>query len=230
MAPDFFKKSNLDGNWDWHQYWHKMIETDWGGLARYKSENVIAVLVSRPRNGKRVVFFGDSITEGWPTADSSFFQKNGYIGRGIGGQTTPQMLVRFRQDVLNLRPTTVVILAGTNDIAENMGPISLEAIAGNLASMAELAKANGIKPVLCSVLPAFDYPWRPGLMPNEKIPKLNALLKDYCEKNGVIFLDYFSKMADARMGLPVELAGDGVHPTAAGYKIMGQMVGEILKK
>ncbi len=228
LQPDFAKKANLEGNWNWHQFWQKMIETDWAGLTRYQAAN--ALLAPPAKGKKRVVFFGDSITEGWVTKDSSFFQGKDYVGRGIGGQTTSQMLVRFRQDVIDLKPATVVILAGTNDIAENTGPISLEGILGNLSSMAEIAKANGIKVVLCSVLPAADYPWRPGMHPDQKIPRLNAMLKDYCKKNKVVYLDYFSQMVDSRMGLPAELAADGVHPTPAGYKIMGNLVEAVLKK
>jgi lysophospholipase L1-like esterase len=146
-----------------------------------------------------------------------------YVGRGIGGQTTPQLLVRFRQDVIALRPKVVVILAGTNDIAGNTGPSTLEMIEDNLASMAELAKANGIRVVLSSVLPAYDYPWRPGLEPAPKIAALNAWMKRYAATHGAVYLDYHSAMADERQGLPRELSEDGVHPNEAGYRVMAPL-------
>lgn len=146
------------------------------------------------------------------------------MNRGISGQTTPQMLLRFRQDVIDLKPAAVVILAGTNDIAGNTGPMTLEQTAGNIFSMAELAKSNGIKVVLCAVVPAFDYPWRPGLEPAEKIARLNALLKNYAEQNGCTFVDYHSAMKDDRNGLRPDLGDDGVHPNLKGYQIMGPLV------
>ena len=150
------------------------------------------------------------------------------MGRGIGGQTTPQMLLRFRQDVVALRPKVVVILAGTNDIAGNTGPSTLEMIEDNLADMTEIARANGIRVVLCSVLPAYDYPWKPGLQPAPKIVALNAWLKRYAESVGETYLDYHSAMKDARDGLPPELAKDGVHPTEAGYRIMARLVDQAI--
>jgi lysophospholipase L1-like esterase len=195
---------------------------DWPNLARYAEENKA---LGDPKTGeRRVVFMGNSITEGWVKMDPEFFQGKGYIGRGISGQTTPQMLLRFRQDVINLKPAVVVILAGTNDIAGNTGPTTLDAIMGNLASMAELAKAHSIKVVLSSVLPVFDYPWKPGLQPAEKIFQLNSTIKQYADANGAIYLDYFSSMADDRKGLKQELGDDGVHPNLAGYRIMEQLV------
>jgi lysophospholipase L1-like esterase len=159
-----------------------------------------------------------------------FFKDRPYINRGISGQTTPQMLLRFRQDVIDLQPKAVVILAGTNDIAGNTGPSTLEMIEDNLASMAQLAKANGIKVILCSVLPAFDYPWRPGMEPNVKIPELNKWIKAYAEKNKFIYVDYFSAMADDRNGLPSDLSKDGVHPNKKGYEIMQPMVEKAIAK
>ncbi len=171
----------------------------------------------------RVVFFGNSITIGWLHTMPSFFEGKPYINRGIGGQTTPQMLVRFRQDVIDLKPRVVVILAGTNDIAGNTGPMTLEETLGNLISMTELAKANGIAVVLCSVLPASDYPWRPGLNPDVKIPKLNAMIQKYTAEAGVIYLDYFSAMANEEKGLDPDLAHDGVHPSRKGYELMAPL-------
>ncbi len=191
---------------------------DWANLNRFKKQNKTLGL---PAEGEqRVVFMGNSITEGWPNKDPEFFENPSYINRGIGGQTTPQMLLRFRADVIDLQPKVVVILAGTNDIAGNTGPMTLEEIRDNIISMCELAKANHIEVVLSSVLPAHDYVWRPGLEPNIKIPKLNALLQEYAEKEKIVYLDYFSAMVDDRNGLPKELAEDGVHPTVKGYAIM----------
>lgn len=163
---------------------------------------------------------GDSITDFWIRSDSAFFAGKPYYDRGISGQTTTQMLVRFRDDVINLKPSVVVILAGINDIAENNGPIKLEDVFGNIQSMALLAKAAGIKVVLSSVLPAFNFPWRPGMEPAEKVIRLNVLIKDFADKNHMVYLDYFSAMTDERKGLPKTLSGDGVHPNLAGYKVM----------
>jgi lysophospholipase L1-like esterase len=205
---------------------------DWADLARYRDENTKLGL---PKSGEeRVVFMGNSITEGWGNLSPDFFKGKPYVNRGISGQTTPQMLIRFRPDVINLRPAVVVILAGTNDIAGNTGPSTLEMIADNIYSMAELAKANGIKVVISSVIPAFDYPWKPGLEPAEKIAALNEMLKSYAKKNGIIYLDCFSVMADNRKGLKAELTYDGVHPNEAGYKVMGPLaekaIAEALRK
>jgi lysophospholipase L1-like esterase len=148
--------------------------------------------------------------------------------------TSTQMLVRFRDDVINLKPGVVVILAGINDIAENNGPIKLEDVFGNIQSMALLAKAAGIKVVLSSVLPAFNFPWRPGMEPAEKVVRLNAMIKDFADKNHIVYLDYFSAMADERKGLPKSLSGDGVHPNLAGYKAMEPLaekaIAEALKR
>ncbi|MFT4603902.1 MAG: lysophospholipase L1-like esterase [Rhodothermales bacterium] len=188
---------------------------DWANLERYRSANQA---LETPAAPGRVVFMGDSITEGWDLPAS--FAERPYVNRGISGQTTPQMLVRFRQDVIDLEPDIVVILAGTNDIAGNTGPASLVEIAGNIASMIELALMNGITPIIASVLPAADYPWSPGLMPDIKIPALNAMLKAYAEVRGVRYLDYFSAMEDGENGLQAALTSDGVHLTAAGYEAM----------
>nr|WP_299341025.1 SGNH/GDSL hydrolase family protein [Allomuricauda sp.] len=208
---------------------NKKVEAqDWPNLSKYQQENIALKLTEN--HGNRVVFMGNSITEGWAEANPEFFTGNPYINRGIGGQTTPQMLLRFRQDVIDLNPKLVVILAGTNDIAGNTGPMSLEQIVDNILSMVQLSKANDIQPILCSVLPAFDYPWRPGLEPNIKIPKLNQLLREIAKKEEALYVDYFSAMADDRNGLPKHLAEDGVHPTKKGYKIMEGLIKPILKK
>jgi lysophospholipase L1-like esterase len=208
------------------------LRTDWANLKRYNADN--KKLAPPLAKEKRVVFMGNSITEGWLRADSAFFAGKPYINRGISGQTTPQMLVRFRQDVLELKPAVVVILAGTNDIAENTGPITLEAIMGNIASMAELAKAHNIRVVLCSVLPAYEYRWRPQIKPIEKIAALNAMIKEYSNKNNLVYVDYYAAMVDNRKGLDNRYTNDEVHPTLAGYKVMGPLVekgiAEALKK
>lgn len=201
---------------------------DWANTSRFKEDN--AKLAPPAKSENRVVFMGNSITEGWIRTHPDFFAGKPYVNRGISGQTTPQMLVRFRPDVINLKPALVVILAGTNDIAGNTGPSTLEMIMDNLISMAELGKANNIKVVLSSVLPAFDYPWKPGLQPAEKIASLNAMIKSYADKNGIVYLDYFSSMADERKGLKKELSGDGVHPNEAGYQVMEPLAEAAIKK
>ena len=201
---------------------------DWPNLEHFAENNEMVGLPAADEN--RVVFMGNSITIGWLNKRPEFFEGKPYINRGISGQTTPQMLLRFRQDVIDLKPKVVVILAGTNDIAGNTGPSTPKMILDNIKSMAELANANGIKVIISSVLPAYDYPWRPGLKPNEKIPALNSLLKEYSETNGYIYLDYFTAMADDRKGLPKKYAEDEVHPTAAGYAVMEPLVEAALIK
>ena len=194
---------------------------DWANLERFRQEN--AKLPPPAKNEKRVVFMGNSITEGWGNLYPDFFKDKPYINRGISGQTTPQMLIRFRPDVINLEPAVVVILAGANDIAGNTGPSTLEMIADDIYSMAELAKAHGIKVVLSSVLPAYDFPWRPGLEPAPKIAALNKMIKAYALQHGCVYLDYYSAMVDERQGLKAELTYDGVHPNEAGYKVMSPL-------
>ena len=194
---------------------------DWAQLGTFREEN--KSLQKDMGQDKRVIFFGNSITIGWLHTMPSFFEGKPYVNRGIGGQTTPQMLVRFRQDVIDLKPRVVVILAGTNDIAGNTGPMTLEETLNNLKSMTELAMANGIAVVLSSVLPASDYPWRPGLQPNIKIPTLNAMIREYAESAGAVYLDYFSPMTNKDNGLDPDLAHDGVHPTKKGYEMMAPL-------
>lgn len=201
---------------------------DWANLKRYQADN--EVLKPADKNENRVVFLGNSITQGWVDKHPDFFQEHNYIGRGISGQTTPQMLVRFRQDVVDLQPKVVVILAGTNDIAGNTGPSTLEMIMDNLSSMTEIALANHIKVVLCSVLPAYDYPWKKGMEPNIKIPKLNELIKAYCDKKEIVYLDYFTVMNDGKNGMIAEYTTDGVHCTAKGYEVMESLVQPAIKK
>jgi lysophospholipase L1-like esterase len=205
---------------------------DWAGLARYRADN--ARLAPPTRGQQRVVFFGDSITEGWIPAVPAFFAGRPWLDRGISGQTTAQMLVRFRQDVVALRPRVVVILAGANDIAGNNGPSTPEMTLDNLASMTEIARANGIRVVLSSVLPALDFPWRRGVNPAPKILALNALIRSFAERTGVVYLDYYAAMADEHGALRRELSEDGVHPNAAGYAVMAPLaeaaVARVLRK
>jgi lysophospholipase L1-like esterase len=191
---------------------------DWPNLKRFQEEN--AKLAAPAANETRVVFMGNSITEGWKNSSPEFFNGRPYINRGISGQTTPQMLIRFHQDVVNLKPKVVVLLCGINDIAGNTGPSTLEMIQDNIAAMAEIARANKINVVLSSVLPAFDFPWKPGMEPANKVIALNTWIKAYAAQHKLIYLDYFSAMKDERNGLSEELAKDGIHPTKKGYAIM----------
>lgn len=201
---------------------------EFANLARYRAANAE---LAAPRAGEqRVVFYGNSITEGWAKHFAAMFTGRPYVGRGISGQTTAQMVLRFRQDVVALKPAAVVILAGTNDIAGNTGPATLEEIESNLAAMTELAQANGIKVLLSSVLPVYDYPWKPGLQPAPKIVALNAWLKQYAATRGATYVDYHTPMADARQGMKAELAYDGVHPTEAGYRVMADIVEPLIRR
>ncbi|MEX0288688.1 MAG: SGNH/GDSL hydrolase family protein [Flavobacteriaceae bacterium] len=201
---------------------------DWAALEHFKTAN--EALAPPAANENRVVFMGNSITIGWLNSVPEFFEGKPYVNRGISGQTTPQMLLRFRQDVVALNPKVVVILAGTNDIAGNTGPMTLEQIMDNLKSMAEIARANSICPILSSVLPAEDYPWRPGLKPNEKIPALNKMIAEYCKDSDTIYLDYFKAMTNDKNGLDEDLAHDGVHPTKKGYEIMAPLAEAAIAK
>ena len=197
---------------------------DWAQFSFYQKKN------EEVKTKPVAVFMGDSITFGWAKHCGYFFKENNFIGRGIGGQVTSQMLVRLRKDVIDLKPEYAVILAGTNDIAQNQGYISVENICGNVISMVEILKANNIKPVVCSVLPVKRYPWRKQIESIAPISQLNAMLKDYCQKNNVKYVDYYSALVDSERGLPKEYAKDGVHPTVAGFKIMQKIILEALKK
>jgi lysophospholipase L1-like esterase len=198
------------------------LHTDWGYRQRYHADD--AAIVAGPPAVRRVVFLGDSITEGWTGMHPDFFTANGFAGRGIGGQTSPQMLVRFRQDVIGLAPQAVHIMAGTNDIAENTGAYDPQATQGFIASMAELAKAHGIRVILASVPPAGEFFWHPGLGPAEKIRTLNVWLKDYAASNGLTYADYTSMLDDGNGAMKPGFASDGVHPTRAGYTVMEPIV------
>jgi lysophospholipase L1-like esterase len=192
---------------------------DWANLGRYRAAN--AALQPPAAGEARVVFMGDSITDSW--ARQTFFPGKPYVGRGISGQTTPQMLVRFRQDVVALQPRVVVILAGTNDIAGNTGPSTIQMIADNLMSMCDVARANDIRVVLASVLPASDFPWRRGLDPGPKIVELNRWIRGYAASQQLVYLDYYSALIGENLGMKPEYSKDGVHPTPAGYAVMAPL-------
>jgi lysophospholipase L1-like esterase len=203
---------------------------DFGQLARYREAN--AALAAPAAGEKRVVFLGDSITDYWKLPD--YFPGKPYINRGIDGQSTPEMLVRFRQDVIDVHPTVLVVLAGTNDIAGVTGRASNEDIEANYASMAELARAHHIRVVFASILPVHNYTHDAeesfALRPRDRILGLNKWLKDYCAKNGFVYLDYFSALVDERGMLKRALADDGLHPTDAGYKIMASLADKAIQK
>jgi lysophospholipase L1-like esterase len=196
---------------------------DWPQLGRYAAEN--AALPAPAAGEQRVVFYGDSITDAWGRGPNTgtFFPGKPYVNRGISGQTTPQMVVRFHQDVVNLKPAVVVILAGTNDVAENTGPMTEEMTMDNFRAMAEMARSNGIKVVICAIPPAADFPWRPGLGPAAKIRSLNAKLEAWAGTEGLVWVDYYTPLADANGGMKPGLSMDGVHPTVAGYAIMAPL-------
>jgi lysophospholipase L1-like esterase len=202
--------------------WKLALETDPAGLKRYRAANA---KLGPPAPGEdRVVFLGDSITDNWARSFSKLFPGKPYIGRGISGQTTQQMLIRFRPDVIALKPKVVVILGGTNDIAGNSGRSTQKMIEDNLMSMVDLAEANGIRVMLVSVLPAYDYGWQRGMEPAEKIVALNAWIKDYAGKRGLVYVDCHTPMSDEKHAMKREYSPDGVHPNAAGYAVMAPLV------
>jgi lysophospholipase L1-like esterase len=196
---------------------------DWAQLERYAADN--ATLAPPAPGEQRVVFYGDSITDAWGRRDGSvFFPGKPYVNRGISGQTTPQMVVRFQQDVVRLKPAAVVILAGTNDVAGNTGPETPEMVMDNFESMAAIAKANRIKVVITSILPASRYPWKPEVQDvADQIRGLNERLKAMCAHEGLVYVDYYSAMTNANGGLDPELSVDGVHPTPKGYTVMAPL-------
>ena len=199
-------------------------QNDWANYKRYADAN--AQVTKAPK----AVLMGDSITEGWPKSDKEFFETNNFIGRGISGQVTNQILLRFRQDVVDLHPKYVVILAGTNDIAENSGKIDMEKTFANIVTMCDIAKANKIKPVICSVIPATAFYWHPDVTgAAEKIIRLNSMLEEYAKSNRIPYVDYHSAMKNEQNGLSPELAKDGVHPTREGYDIMKALLLKALR-
>ncbi len=198
-------------------------QKEWANFKRFKEAN--AEVTTAPK----AVFMGDSITEGWARIDADFFKNNNFVGRGISGQVTSQMLVRFRQDVLELNPKYVVIMAGTNDIALNNGPIELKNVLDNLKSMCELAKFHKKKVILCSVPPANRFGWRKELKPADDIIKLNEMIKEYAASAKIPYVDYHSAIKDSENGLPEKYAKDGVHPNLECYKIMEEIVMKYIK-
>ena len=197
---------------------------DWAQFYRYEGKN--DSLTTRPD----VVFMGNSITDCWADTVPAFFADNNFVGRGISGQVSSQMLVRFQEDVINLHPKVVVICCGTNDIAQNNGPITLEHILHNIKSMCQLARANKIKPVVCSTLPAKGFKWRPDMKPANDIIRLNEMIKAYAQENKIPYVDYHSALKDEENGLPKKYSKDGVHPNAQGYAVMESVILPILKK
>ena len=202
---------------------------DWANLARYEDDNLKVGLPKKDE--RRVVFMGDSITEEWSNLYPEYFTEKGYINRGIGGQTTPQMLIRFKPDVVDLKPEIVVVLAGTNDIAGNTGPSNAKMITDNIFSMAEIAKAHQMKVVLSSILPVYEYDWAKEIkdLPST-IQAVNEALKQYASDHELIYLDYFSSMVDERQGLNSDYTSDGVHPNESGYILMSSLAEEVLSE
>ena len=203
---------------------------DWARLGRYANANKELLVPAKKEN--RVVFMGNSITEGWVRIRPDFFKENGYVGRGISGQTSYQFVVRFRPDVINLNPKLVVINAGTNDVAENTGPFDLQTTFGNIVSMVELAKANKIKVILTSVLPAAKFKWNKNITDApDKIEALNALIKEYAKKHKIPYVDYYTPMVTGpERALNPAYSKDGVHPTAEGYEVMEALIKPVIDK
>ena len=203
------------------------VRADWAQLEQYRDENhrLPAPSAARPR----VIFLGDSLTQSWELAGLGLDEVE-LLNRGISGQTTPQMLVRFRQDVVDLKPAVVHILAGTNDLAGNTGPTTLKSIENNLSSMVEIAEANHIRIVLASVLPALDFPWRPGLQPAPRVVALNDWIRTYARRHRLVYADYYSALVDSQGGFKPELADDGVHPNRAGYAVMSPIAHESIRR
>jgi len=204
-------------------------DLDWANLCYYWEKN--EQLIQSPDSKGRIVFMGDSITEEWGRLSPDFFQSNDYVNRGIGGQTTPQMLLRFKQDVININPAIVFILAGTNDIAGNTGPANLNMITNNIFSMAELSISYNIKVVLSSILPVDRYPWANHIKEvPETISKINQKVKSFSQKHSIIYLDYYSSMLGQNRGLKKDYTTDGVHLNKKGYKVMSDLVQDVIRK
>ena len=204
------------------------IGQDWADLSRFRYKNESMDYLQEGE--KRVVFMGNSIFENWLRFDPEMWDNNSYVNRGISGQTTPQMLVRFRADVIDLKPELVVILAGTNDVAENTGPTTLKMILDNIFSMVQLAQTNDIEVIMCSILPAAQYPWNLYIKPIEKIEKLNIALKNYANAHDIEYIDFYSVMKNDEKGMLRNLTYDGVHPNVEGYELMRPILEESIKK
>ena len=201
---------------------------DWAALHHYSAQN--AALPAPAKNEKRVVFLGSSIIENWAKLVPEFFSNKNYVNRGISGQISPQLLIRFRQDVIDLKPKAVIILAGSNDISSNTGHVTNEVIMNNIRSMAELARLHGIKVILCKYVPVYEYPWRKIEDAAGKIISLNEQIEKYAKENHHVILDYFTPLVDSRNGQKPELTIDGVHPNAAGYKLLAKVTEEAIAK
>ena len=198
-------------------------DLDWPNLGRYRAEN--EELKTSGNDKIKTVFMGDSITEGWSLNDPEFFSRNNFVNRGISGQTSPQMLIRFKQDAIHLNPELIIINAGTNDIAGNTGPASPEMIIDNICSMAEIGLRSDIRIALSTILPVYKYTWNEKVtnVP-DRILEVNTALQEYSEKHSLIFIDYFSSMVDEKRGLKLAYGVDGVHPTKQGYEEMSNIV------
>ena len=195
---------------------------DWFGFNRFKADNE---QIKANGNYPKVVFMGNSITENWAYYHPNFFSDNNFCGRGISGQTSSQMLVRFTADVIELHPKAVVIMAGTNDVAHNDYYVEPEKVVENIIAMCNLAKANGIVPIISSIPPCSEFPWRKEILnPGQTIVNINKSLKEYADKNGIIYVDYHAALADENLGLPKTLSGDGCHPNPDTYFTMEEMV------
>ena len=204
---------------------HAQGVRDWADFEHYSQAN------AELKKPAKVVFMGNSITRRWPETHPDFFKENeGYVGRGISGQVSAQMVMRFRQDVIDLKPQAVVIHPGTNDIALNALAMTVEKTFDNVKTMVELARAHKIKVVLCSTMPSSKFPWRPEVKPAEDIKRLNAMMKQYCKENKIVYVDYHSVMQDENGGLPEKYSEDGVHPNLEGYKVMEKILQKALKK
>jgi hypothetical protein len=201
---------------------------DWANFKKYADQN--KAVPPKTNSERRVVFLGNSIFEGWLRSRPEFFAGKPYYDRGISGQTTPQMLLRFYDDVVALNPDVLVLKCGINDIAQNTGPYDQEKTLNNIKAIAQLARANKIKTILCSVLPASEFKWRPGLEPGDKVISLNAAIKKFAEENNFYYLDLYSSVVDDNKGMKKEYASDGVHPTVEGYKVLEPLVEEAIRK
>jgi lysophospholipase L1-like esterase len=210
-------QSKINENW-----------ADWANFKKYAEQN--KAVPARVKGEKRVVFLGNSIFEGWLRLRPEFFAGKSYYDRGISGQTTPQMLLRFYEDVLALDPDVMVLKAGINDIAQNSGPYNPLQTLNNIKAIAQLARANGIKVILCSVLPASDFRWRPGLEPGDKVIALNNAIRDFSKTEGFYYLDLYSSVVDDKKGMKAEYANDGVHPTVEGYKVLEPLVEDAIRR
>lgn len=205
---------------------------DWAKYEKYAAANerLLEAMASDPEAAPKVVFMGNSITELWFKHRPSFFEENDYAARGISGQTTYQMLARFQRDVVDLHPEAVVILAGINDIAENSGPISIDNIVGNIKSMCDIAWANGIQPILCSVLPCDYLSWRKDLTPAQDVVDLNTKILALAQSEGIAYVDYYTALDNGQGGLGPEHSGDRCHPNEAGYQIMENIIQSFLRR